>query len=655
MDPIQYNEDSVSRIDQSMSLDNLDRSSITSIGQDSLIPSSPSIEPISLQADKIQVPPTILPSTGADVKAEKPTTQSAPVLPSAPGIPPSNAIAPTLSIEARLAQPASDLGDLNKGFRFASAPYLHCMREEPFSRNKSPRKSRFTEHLPSVSLAETDMENIPQPLSISHAAVLECAMNTPPDMGNKGDEVQPIVEPTNMSSVLGGSISIKKENTSSESAFQPVIMFPDMQIDLTNASEPVSRISTPQSQEDAQQLPQEKPTENTQKRVDDSRVGRSSGRARESSPRPEHDGDAMDSFVGQPRRSRSAERVHITKPHGGTFQRQRRMSYDLSSRRWGPEFSTSSRERGLPARELDIVHEIFSGKLRREQQLEEQLSMMQAAILDIEDKLSTIAEKDRDRTRLRDRCQRFEDALLEHRDKERGHLEEIGNLQRRVESHNHEIQTLRTEMQTRLDRAALINTALNGQLEKARSDLAGERALVLSLEHRLQDMMGEFKALQTAINNQQGTAASQFQEVVVLCQELLKTQKAHFAEYHQLLLKIKTNGEDEDSAYFKRLEVLSLNLDSKWIDLRGVLCGLLESQEKASTEYDKKTESWEILRESLNKKIDGLSIQLEKQQALVGSISQEKETLTAQLENQRELNNRLVGATNSERELYEAK
>ncbi|KAK6539080.1 hypothetical protein TWF694_010620 [Orbilia ellipsospora] len=751
MNSLQYNEDSVSRIDQSVSMDNIDHSSVTSIGQDSLIPSSPSFEPVSLHADKMQIPQTILPSTGPNVKAEKPIIRSASVMPSASVVPSSNTSTPILpNFAALLTQRDLGLGDLNKGWLFSNPSQLRSMREESSSRNILQRKSRFMEHLPPVSLAEIDMQDIPQPPGTSHPTVPKSVINTSPDMNNTETEIQQIVEPTNISSVPDGDVLIKQEKPSTSSEWEPVIVFPNMQIDLTDTSGPVSRISRPQSQEEAQMLPsQEKPTENTQKQTDDNRVGRSSGRARESSLESEHGDESMGDLVGQLRKSRSAERAHSTKPYSGTLSRRRRSSYDMSSRRRGPDFSTSSREQGLPGRELDIVHEIFSGKLKREQQLEEQLSMMQAVILDIEDKLSTITEKDRDRTRLRDRCQRFEDALLESRGKERSQLEEIGNLQHRVETYNYEIQTLHTEMQTRLGRAAeqqeqadrtvrtlrsinnaheekfaelkehqkkieadvkgadfeyrkllvqmrdrdrayeraiddlqrceetlqkqrreykdirercikadetaIINTALQEQLEKANLDLVEEKALVLSLEHRLQDMVLELKALQTIVNNQQGTASSQFQEVAVLCQESLKTQKAHFAEYHQLLLKIKVNGEDEDSTYFKQLKSLSSNLDSKWIDLRSVLCSLLESQEKASTEYEKKTESWEALKEGLNKKIDGLSFQLERQQALVGSISQEKEALAAQLENQRELNNRLVGATNSERELYEAK
>ncbi|EPS41529.1 hypothetical protein H072_4533 [Dactylellina haptotyla CBS 200.50] len=469
---------------------------------------------------------------------------------------------------------------------------------------------------------------------------------------------------------------------------------------------------------------------------------------REPDPENEDEDDPMDLVSDQESWLRN-DRPFDYGRRNGSLTRANRNFPPRPTRRRSIAVTTNRMDRGVPANDLDLVSEILNGKFRREQLLDEQLSMMQTAVMDIDEKLNIIVEKSHERSKLRERCQMFEDALHKHRDEGITHKEEIDKLGVKVLQYDSEIKLNRTEMEFRLARAndrqeqylevirklrtaneahqeqfkelgekqtqlnedledvltertklrvqmndrdkllenvmkelqtykqkleehrikyqdiadkcaradetAIMNKILRDDLERARNDLEQERVAVASLDETIKALTLELVKFKDTVDSNHRMATGQTNSVMNVCQQFISSQQINFDRYYQILTKIETNGEDPTSELFKNLKGISLDLDSKWSSLQTLLSGLLESQNKLSSDSSERAGKWEAIKSTMKDKIDDLVQRLDEQQCITRNISMEKNSLSVELSKQKELNLCLVDTTNSERALHESR
>lgn len=133
---------------------------------------------------------------------------------------------------------------------------------------------------------------------------------------------------------------------------------------------------------------------------------------------------------------------------------------------------------GAEINDIEIVHSILDGKFWRAQRLEDELAQMQDVIYDIDNKLGSIFDRDQEVSKLKDRCQRLQDALNEHRDRQASANEETNGLRFRLQSAHDELKRIELNMahqlareSDKLDLSKRINKQLRDLAEKTRESL----------------------------------------------------------------------------------------------------------------------------------------------------------------------------------------
>ncbi|KAF3937029.1 hypothetical protein ABW19_dt0210067 [Dactylella cylindrospora] len=95
--------------------------------------------------------------------------------------------------------------------------------------------------------------------------------------------------------------------------------------------------------------------------------------------------------------------------------------------------------------DMEMVHRILNDKSRKAQILESQMEMMKKVVWEIDEKLETICEKNQEIKSLRDRCNRLQDAVDNHRQKQAPLHQEIEKLRHQVQAMADEIKRNKME------------------------------------------------------------------------------------------------------------------------------------------------------------------------------------------------------------------
>ncbi|KAF3922096.1 hypothetical protein ABW20_dc0109519 [Dactylellina cionopaga] len=246
---------------------------------------------------------------------------------------------------------------------------------------------------------------------------------------------------------------------------------------------------------------------------------------------------------------------------------------NFMSRRSAP---ASSRMNGdFPFNDIDVVHNILDGRFRRAQILEDELAQMQATVFDIDDKLKSFVDKEQEASRLRERCQLFQDAINEQRDKQTRLTDETEKLRFQLQVAHDEIKRTKSDMMHRLAREAdkhhlseriikhlrVINETNKDQLVEL--DDGFKR-----LRTELADLLEERAALKIRVR-ERDVEFEKIRRDVLICQENLKSQRAKYQELLDKCVKA-----DEITVTNKMLRI---NLENSRKDLdreRGVVLSL---------------------------------------------------------------------------------
>ncbi|KAK6355002.1 hypothetical protein TWF696_004129 [Orbilia brochopaga] len=137
------------------------------------------------------------------------------------------------------------------------------------------------------------------------------------------------------------------------------------------------------------------------------------------------------------------------------------------------------------------IQTILGDKFRRAQVLEEELARMQSVFLDIDDKLTSISEKDQELASLRDRCRRFQDSLNDNKDKQLLMKDEIDKLRFQLHTAHDEIKRNKIEAEHRLSRAASKQEMSDKFIKQLRANNDSNKEQMLELQDEHKRIMNE--------------------------------------------------------------------------------------------------------------------------------------------------------------------
>ncbi|KAK6361483.1 hypothetical protein TWF730_005207 [Orbilia blumenaviensis] len=191
---------------------------------------------------------------------------------------------------------------------------------------------------------------------------------------------------------------------------------------------------------------------------------------------------------------------------------------------------------GAEINDIEIVHSILDGKFRRAQQLESELAQMQDVIYDIDNKLGSVFDRDQEVSKLRDRCQRLQDALNEHRDKHTSANEEINRLRFQLQSAHDEIKrnelSLAHQLARESDKLELskkINRQLRAHTEASRESFLDLEEGYKNLKAELAEVIEEKDKLKSRIR-ERDREVENMKSSIKVCERALEVQRKRYEE-----------------------------------------------------------------------------------------------------------------------------
>ncbi|KAK6536679.1 hypothetical protein TWF281_000900 [Arthrobotrys megalospora] len=274
--------------------------------------------------------------------------------------------------------------------------------------------------------------------------------------------------------------------------------------------------------------------------------------------------------------------------------------------------------------DIELVHTILDGKFRRAQQLEDELAEMQAVIFNIDDKLGSIFDRDQSASKLRDRSQRLQDALNEHRDKYARATEEASSLRFQLQAAHDELKRTELSMGNQLAREGdklALSAKIIRQL-KAYSE--ANRESLLDLEHGYRNIKAELAAvveekakLKARIRERDDTVEN-MKSSIEMCQQALQGQRekyeairdrcinadAIFATNNMLRIDLDNTRSDLNQ---ERETVISLQgtLKSMAIELEALRSTMCGQHETVTSGVDSTTKTLHKLIESQQREFQG--------------------------------------------------
>ncbi|KAF3927717.1 hypothetical protein ABW21_db0205437 [Orbilia brochopaga] len=256
---------------------------------------------------------------------------------------------------------------------------------------------------------------------------------------------------------------------------------------------------------------------------------------------------------------------------------------------------------GTPSANDFEIQQILGDKFRRAQILEEELARMQSVFLEIDDKLTSISEKDQELVSLRDRCKRFQDSLNDNKDKQLVMKDEIDKLRFQLHTANDEVKRSQMEAEHRLARAAAKQEMSDRLIKQFRAshDLTKETMQELNDQHKR--VMSEVSSIHEERDSLKHRIRERDAEVEKIRWKLdeyrtmLQDQRAGYQDLRQDCTKV-------DEALVNN-KLLRANLDDTQKQLareRKMVASLEASLRDMTTEIEK-------VREAVNNNHDDMS------------------------------------------------